>query len=118
MRDVDELFAALELSTFRRSVRLGPRDRSYLAQKTLPVILEHARGFIAERLAPADPPGDGRQTPRQGHPVFVAQHATGTCCRRCLEKWCNIPRNIPLSEEHTEYIIRIIERWLVESLPP
>jgi hypothetical protein len=29
---------------------------------------------------------DGRQTPMRNHPVFIAQHATATCCRGCLEK--------------------------------
>ena len=86
MRDLDELFAALDESGYRRRIRLGPRDHAYLMEKTLPVILEHARGFIRERLAPADPPNDGEQTPRNGHPVFVAQHGTATCCRKCLEK--------------------------------
>ncbi len=23
----------------------------------------------------------------KGHPVFVAQHATATCCRECIRKW-------------------------------
>jgi Iap family predicted aminopeptidase len=117
MRDPDELFAALETSAFRRSVRLGPRERAYLAQKTMPVILEHARGFIAERLVQPASLKDGRQTPRLGHPVFVAQHATGTCCRKCLEKWCHIPRDISLTEEHIAYIVGVIERWLTQWLP-
>ena len=77
MRDLDELFGALDESHYRRRIRLGPRDHAYLVEKTLPVILEHARGFVRERLAPAKPANDGEQTPRNGHPVFVAQHATG-----------------------------------------
>jgi hypothetical protein len=112
MRDLDELFAALEESHYRRPIRLGPRDHAYLVAKTLPVILEHARGFIRERLAAADPPHDGRQTPRGGHPVFVAQHATATCCRKCLEKWHYIERGTSLDDEHVDYIVRVLERWL------
>ena len=83
-----------------------------LAQKTLPVILDHARGFIGERLAPAEPRNDGRQTPWNGHPVFVAQHGTATCCRKCLAKWHEIERGKPLSSEEVEYIVGVIERWL------
>jgi hypothetical protein len=105
------------MSAFRRSVCLGPRDQAYLAQKTMPVILEHGQGFIAERLAPPASLKDDRQTPRLGHPVFVAQQATGTCCRKCLEKWCHIPRDIPLREEHVAYIVGIVERWLMKWLP-
>ena len=112
MRDLDELFATLDESDYRRRIRLGPRDHAYLVAKTLPVILEHARGFVRERLGPAAPPHDGQQTPRGGHPVFVAQHATATCCRKCLEKWHYIERGVPLAPEHVDYIIRVLERWL------
>ena len=42
---------------------------------------------LNQRLADAYPANDGRQTPMRNHPVFIAQHATGTCCRKCLEKW-------------------------------
>jgi len=46
-----------------------------------------ALDFITARLAPALLKNDGKQTPMRGHPVFIAQHATATCCRRCLWKW-------------------------------
>ena len=45
------------------------------------VVLAHARALLEERIAPANPPNDGKQTPMLGHPVFVAQHATASCCR-------------------------------------
>ncbi len=112
MRDLDELFGALDESGYRRRIRLGPRDHVYLVEKTLPVILEHARGFVRERLAPAKPANDGEQTPRNGHPVFVAQHATGTCCRKCLEHWHGIERGTRLSAEEINYVVRVLERWL------
>ncbi len=117
MRDLDDLFAALDESGYRRRIRLGPRDHAYLVEKTLPVILDHARGFIRERLAPADPPNDGEQTPRNGHPVFVAQHGTATCCRKCLESWHYIDRGERLTQEQTDYIVRVLERWLRRALP-
>ena len=84
MRDPDELFAALARSKFRSRFRLGAKETSYLNEKTLAVVLEHGRRFIIERLADAQPKNDGKQTPMRGHPVFVAQHATATCCRGCL----------------------------------
>jgi hypothetical protein len=117
MRDIDEVFAALEENSFRCRVRLGPRDHAYLVAKTLPVILEHARGFVRERLGPAYPPNDGEQTPRNGHPVFVAQHGTATCCRKCLDKWHGINQGSPLTAEQVDYVIRVLERWLRKWLP-
>jgi hypothetical protein len=115
MRDLDDLFAALARSTFRSRFRLGAKERDYLQQKTLPVVLEHGRRFLAERLAPAAPHNDGRQTPMRGHPVFIAQHATATCCRGCLAKWHHIPAGIPLTDAQIDYLVQVIERWLTAS---
>jgi len=117
MRDFDDLFAALARSPFRSRFRLGPKERAYVLEKTLPVVLEHGRRFLAARLAPAQPANDGRQTPMRGHPVFVAQHATATCCRSCLAKWHRIAKGRPLSEEQVDYVLRVVERWLAARLP-
>ena len=115
MRDLDDLFAALARSKFRTRMRLGPKERTYLEEKTLPVVLEHGRRFIGERLAPADLKTDGRQTPMRSHPVFIAQHATTTCCRGCLAKWHDVARGKPLTPEQIDYVLAVIERWLREQ---
>jgi hypothetical protein len=112
MRDLDELFAALGRSEFRSRFRLADKDLVYLRQKTLPVILEHGRQFITDRLAPAEPRNDGRQTPMRGHPVFVAQHATATCCRSCLAQWHGVARGTALSSQQIDYVLAVIEAWL------
>lgn len=112
MRDIDEIFAGLSTSAFRRRFRLGPKDSAYLDQKGLPVILEHARDFIAKRLAPAELRNDGKQTPFRGHPVFVAQHATATCCRGCLAKWHGIAKGHSLDDSEKAHVIAVIGRWL------
>ena len=118
MRDLDDLFAALARSAFRSRFRLETKDRAYLRRKTLPVILDHGRDFITRRLAPAAPAKDGRQTPMRGHPVFVAQHATATCCRWCLAKWHRIARGTPLSDEQVDYVLEVIGRWLRDQDRP
>jgi hypothetical protein len=115
MHDFDDLFSALSKSDFRSRFRLGPKEHAYLAEKTLPVVLEHGRRFIRERLAPSEPTNDGKQTPMRGHPIFIAQHATATCCRGCLEKWHRIPRDQALSDGQCEYIVAVLARWLAEQ---
>ena len=115
MIDLDELFQRLERSAFRRRFRLQGTERAYLDRKGLDVVLMHARDFIEKRLAPANPANDGRQTPMRNHPVFVAQHATATCCRGCLEKWHAIPKGRELSAEETQYVITVIRRWLLSQ---
>ena len=119
MRDLDELFAALQKSDFRRSFQLRGKDLDYLRSKGLSVVLAHAEDFITRRLAPAVIPNDGKQTPFRGHPVFVAQHATACCCRGCLEKWHRIPAGRALTEEEQKHVLATLERWLqTQSGPP
>ncbi|CAA9333249.1 MAG: Uncharacterized protein YneG [uncultured Gemmatimonadetes bacterium] len=115
MRELDRVFRGLAGSPFRARFRLGPADRDYLRTKGLPTVLSHAADFVARRLAPAFPAKDGKQTPFRGHPVFVAQHATATCCRGCLAKWHAIPAGRELSAEEQAHVVRAIERWLLQQ---
>jgi hypothetical protein len=75
-------------------------------------VLVHAADFVDRRLAPALPANDGRQTPFKGHPVFVAQHATATCCRSCLEKWHHIPQGRELTPDEKHHVVNAISVWL------
>ena len=112
MRDLDLVFSRLSGSRFRSRFHLGEKERAYLAGRGLPVVLDHARDFVAKRLAPAEPLNDGRQTPMRGHPVFIAQHATATCCRSCLEKWHGITAGRPLTATEQEHVVAAIGKWL------
>ena len=115
MRDIDELFAALGRSKFRNRFRLSGKEAEYFQQKGMETILEHARDFIQKRLADANPVNDGKQTPMRNHPVFIAQHATGTCCRGCLQKWHKIAKGKPLRDEQIDYIIEVLKHWFTEQ---
>jgi hypothetical protein len=112
MRRLNELFAALHSSDFRKSFRLKGSDLQYLRDKGAPVIESHARDLILKRLAPATPANDGKQTPFRGHPVFVAQHGTATCCRGCLEKWHYVKKGVELSAREQDYVVGVIQHWL------
>jgi hypothetical protein len=90
----------------------------YEQEKGIATVLDHAREFIATRLAPAAPANDGHQTPFRGHPAFIAQHATATCCRGCLEKWHGIAHGRELSAAEQDWIIRVIERWIASQIEP
>jgi hypothetical protein len=116
MDDLEAVFERLARSSFRRRFRLGKQDRAYLQARGLPVVLAHARDVIDRRLAAAEPRNDGKQTPYRGHPVFVAQHATATCCRGCLAKWYGISQGRALEEADKARILAVMERWLSEEL--
>ncbi|HTW96906.1 MAG TPA: DUF4186 domain-containing protein [Candidatus Methylomirabilis sp.] len=113
----EELKARLTKSKFRSSFKLKSKDLEYINKKGLAEIEKHAEEFNRERLAPAFPKNDGKQTPFRGHPVFIAQHATATCCRGCLSKWHKIPKNRLLNDEEIGYIIEIIMHWIRENVP-
>ena len=116
MRNVDAVFEKLGGSPFRCRFKLGAKDRAYLDSKGLALVLAHARDFIGKRLAVARPTNDGKQTPFRGHPVFVAQHATATCCRGCLAKWHGIEAGRALDAHEADYVIAVLERWLRQQM--
>ena len=113
--ELDALFERLAASKFRSRFHLNAQDRAYFDSHPRSQINSHASKFIAARLSPAAPVNDGKQTPMRGHPVFVAQHATGTCCRGCLATWHGIPRGKQLSQEQQEYIVGVIAHWLTKE---
>ena len=59
---------------------------------------------------------DGRQTPRKGNPIYYAQHATATCCRKCIEQWYGIPINISLTDDQINFLVELIMIYLEERL--
>ena len=107
-----DIFDRLAKSEFRSKFRLKQKDKEYIAQKGLDTIERHARDFVSKRLAPAQIPNDGKQTPMNGHPVFIAQHATACCCRGCIEKWHKIQKGNELTQSQQDYIIGIIMEWI------
>ena len=112
----DAAFARLARSRFRSRFRLSEADRRYVAEKGLETIRRHAEDFVRTRLAPANPPNDGKQTPMRGHPVFIAQHATATCCRGCIEKWWKLPRGIEIPESRQRGIVDFLMAWIERAL--
>jgi predicted Fe-S protein YdhL (DUF1289 family) len=115
MSDAQEVLSRLNHSPFRSRIRLQGKELDYLRSKGLSDILKHAVEFIEKRLAPASPMNDGKQTPWHNHPVFVAQHATATCCRGCLQKWHQIPKGRELTPEEQQYIVEVIRSWLLRQ---
>ncbi len=95
-----------------QGIQLQEKELDYLRNKGMSEVIKHAADFIEKRLAPASLVNDGKQTPWRNHPVFVAQHATATCCRGCLQKWHEIPKGRALTVEEQHYIVEVIGAWL------
>lgn len=115
-KNIDILFCNLSKSKFRSSFHLRKYMINYVNEKGLEVIKDHAYDFVNKRLKNAYPKNDGKQTPYKGHPVFIAQHATGTCCRGCLEKWHHIPKGRELTINEVDYIVFVIMKWIEKEV--
>lgn len=115
MQDINYLLYRLSKSKFRSSFHLKEKDIEYIDKKGLDKIKEHSYDFINKRLKPSFIPNDGKQTPMRGHPVFIAEHATATCCRGCLNKWYGIPKNRELTDMEVDYIVKVIMMWITNE---
>ena len=111
-----QLFERLDNSKFRSSFHLKQKDIDYINEKGLDTIRQHAKDFIAKREAPAYIANDGKQTPMRGHPVFIAQHATATCCRECIRKWHKMQPGKELSQVQQDYLVDVIMTWIQKEM--
>lgn len=109
---IGEALKRLQRSQFRSRFHLSPKDKDYVREKGMDVIREHAEQFVKTRLAPAQIPNDGKQTPMRGHPVFLAQHACACCCRGCLNKWYGIPQGRELTAAEQKGIVDLMMAWI------
>jgi hypothetical protein len=113
---IPQKLAALKKSRFRSKFKLTSKDRDYITTKGLETIKEHAYQFVNSRIAPDFPKNDGKQTPMRGHPVFIAQHATATCCRGCIAKWHGIQKGRALDAAEIQFIVTLILGWIERQL--
>ena len=116
MNDVNYILEKLSKSKFRSSFHLNKKMKEYVKYKGMDTIKSHAYDFIVQRLK-NKLENDGKQTPmRQVHPVFIAQHATATCCRGCIKKWYHIEEDKTLNEKEINFFVNIIMKWIENEL--
>lgn len=111
MIDHEKTSIRLSKSKFRFRFHLSSKDIKYIDEKGMDVIERHAFDFLNARIR-IKQANDGKQTPMHGHPVFVAQHATATCCRSCIEKWYGFPTTKDLTDEEITDLVSIIMAWI------
>ena len=112
---MEEILYKLSKSKFRSSFHLNKKLKEYVNEKGIEKVREHAYDIINKRLKPKYIPNDGKQTPMKNHPVFIAQHATATCCRSCLLKWHNIQKDKELTDIEIDYIVDLIISWIKKN---
>lgn len=75
-----KILGKLTKSKFRSRFKLRAKELEYIKEKGLDTIYSHACDYIRDKVAPAEPANDGKQTPMCGHPVFYCS----TCNRNML----------------------------------
>lgn len=113
--DLTNLFERLAKSDFRS--RLSVQARQGVCNgKGIADDTKTRRGLCGKKTCSAVIPNDGKQTPMRGHPVFLAQHATGCCCRGCFFKWHHISAGRALTKEEQEYAVAVLMAWIEKQM--
>lgn len=124
LEDVDHTFAALKLELIRHHfwhVVIAERAVNYALKKGRLLLVSATSKQIRRSIGPEVPFRDGRQTPREDSPranaIHYAQHATGSCCRKCLEEWHGIPQGRELTDDEISYLTSLAMLYLEERIP-
>lgn len=122
LTDVNNTFNELKKEWIRHYYwhkKINQYSLNYTRRKGKLKLREAAKNRLFRSVGPAQPYKDGGQTPFQNIKDFFpyAQHATATCCRKCIEFWHGIPRNRELKEEEIEYLTDLILLYVDERIP-
>jgi hypothetical protein len=118
----DVAYAGAQLKTDRFRYKRWAKDLDekalrHAARKGLTGLEEAARKRIKASVGPAEPFRDGNQTPFKGNIIYYGQHATATCCRKCIEVWHGIPKGRDLTEKETDYLVAVLMEYISFKLP-
>lgn len=121
-KDLPYVFSTLKRELLRHVCWVNDVDpkaiaKAYKRGKTK--VLERAREIIKQKIAKIPKAYyDYLCTKTKGTEIVnYAQHATATCCRKCLERWHNIPQDIVLNDEQISYCVGLIEQYLQDRIP-
>lgn len=118
--DVAYTFDALKFELIRHffwHVRIDDKALIHARKKGMSGLRAAAEKRLISSVSKALPFHDGYQTPRAGNILYYAQHATATCCRRCIEEWHGIPLGQPLNGETLAYFTELLMLYVKERLP-
>ncbi len=122
--DATYTFEALKKELFRYHmwhVEISQKAINYALKKGKIGIRDAAEKQIRRLVGPAEPYKDGTQTYREdraeANAIHYAQHATASCCRKCIEYWHNIPQGRDLTKDEIAYLAGLVSLYIEERLP-
>jgi uncharacterized protein DUF4186 len=120
LKDLEYTFKSLKYEMIRHHfwhLEIDLRAINYARRKGVTALRVAAEKRIRNSVGPAQPWHDGTQTPKSGNPLYYAQHATATCCRKCVEYWYGVETGRDLSEEEIQYFTALVNMFVEERLP-
>lgn len=120
--DIEYLESAFKLEMFRNTywtLKKPSQDMiDKIKDKSPGELSQQIRRRLEHTLSKPrnDNPWDGRQTSFKDDLLLWAQHATGTCCRKCLELWYNIDANSTISSSDYEYLEQVVTYYINQKL--
>ncbi|OUR96731.1 hypothetical protein A9Q84_10345 [Halobacteriovorax marinus] len=115
---LSDTFKRLKRSSVCSKFVLKDHEWDYLANRGLDAILLEGRTLLIKRFSQVDKSHSCKNEPLRHHPIFVALHGTGACCRRSLSKWHGIPKDIELKEKDIFFILLILKEWFIRQERP
>jgi len=117
--DADFTFQALKHEKIRHHMWHVAIDQAALnlaRKRGRRAMIARVEGRLRSSIGKASGAFDGRQTPMQGNVIYYAQHATATCCRKCLHYWHGIPTHRALAAPELAYCVELVTKYLDERL--
>jgi hypothetical protein len=115
LSDVENTFRELSRELIRHTFFDAPFDEKSKKQAHelgMEKLKVRVRPLLEKKIGPQKIFRDGTQTKKEGSAIFYAQHATATCCRKCLEYWYGIGRNRELTKEELEFCEGLVFAYL------
>ncbi len=121
-KDANHTFSALKNELIRHyfwHVEIDEKAIMHARRKGEIGMIEACERRIRSSVGKANPSFDGRQTPREGsgNAIYYAQHATASCCRKCMEYWHDIPQGRELTDEEIRYFTNLAMLYIKERVP-
>lgn len=120
-RDLAYTIAMLNRECFRhewwhREIAASLRESAM--KRGLVALRQLAEHRLTTKVCRARNAWDGQQTRiKNADLIEHAQHATATCCRRCIEYWHGIKRGDDVSSGQLAYLTELIMTYIQQRLP-
>lgn len=120
LKDAKFTFSSMKNELIRHVFWHTPIEKEAIdkaSSRTQVEMRERAKKIINQKIGKSQNYREGYQTAKTGNEIVnYAQHATGTCCRKCLEYWHNIPLGTELTNDQLEYCADLAMLYIEDRL--